>query len=145
VTAHPHSHAGQASGRDTAGHSHAHDPAHAHENASGAHTHVAPPEAQYLGPSNAGSVMLDIGGDIGALILETGPELLGAEIEISPVGQDGARTHIAIRERRGPGPTRYAGIYPSLREGDYTLWALDGSRAGTATVLGGQVARVDWS
>ncbi len=43
-------------------------------------------EQNQLGPSRDGSVMLDIGGDIGALVLHTSAEMLGVEIEISPTG-----------------------------------------------------------
>src|SRR5580704_14738876 len=44
------------------------------------------------GPSNAGSVVLDLGADIGALILDTPAELAGREIEISPASDGrGAR------------------------------------------------------
>ena len=46
-------------------------------------------EQSQLGPSTDGSVMIDIGGDVGALILHTGAELLLAEIDISRL--DGAR------------------------------------------------------
>lgn len=126
-------------------------------------------EQSQLGASNDGSVMLDIGGDIGALILHTGPELLLAEIELSRVdggpvpGPDHAhenghgeahqhdhgpsaapRTHVAVRERRGPAGTRYAAIYPGLRSGEYTVWGVDGAVADTVTITGGEVAQLDW-
>ena len=42
------------------------------------------------GPTGAGTVVLDVGGEIGALILHTPPELAGAEIEIGPCGVCGA-------------------------------------------------------
>ncbi len=113
--------------------------------------------------------MLDIGGDIGALVLMTGPDLLLAEIEISRVdGQpplaegyghshahthadgtmhshgDPTRTHVAVRERRGPTGVQYAAIYPGLWTGDYTLWGTDGEPRDTVTVIGGEVAQLDW-
>ena len=121
-------------------------------------------EESQLGPSDHGSVMLDIGGEIGALILLTPPSMLGDEIEISPVDvmDDGhshhehadhdhshaehshTRTHVAVRERRGPGGTQYAAIFFGLREGDYTLWSIDGEPAATVGIIGGQVAQLDW-
>lgn len=42
-------------------------------------------EQAQLGPSAEGSVMLDIGGDVGALVLHTGANLLLAEVEVSRV------------------------------------------------------------
>ena len=134
-------------------HSHDHDhDGHSHPHThSDAHTHspdgAAVAEQQYLGPSNEGSVMLDIGGDIGALVLITPPELLGAEIEVSRIDAEAGarREHVAIRERRSPGGTRFAGIYPSLRAGEYTVWGVDGQPADRVTVEGGRVAQLDWS
>jgi hypothetical protein len=101
-------------------------------------------EQAQLGPTERGSVVLDIGGDIGSLMILTSSELAGAEIEISPVGHDDARTHIAIRERNAPGGTRWAGIFPGLTAGQYTVWDLTGSAASTVEVIGGQVSQLDW-
>lgn len=102
-------------------------------------------EASQLGPSQDGSVLLDIGGDVGALILHTPADLLGAEIEISPDGDDARRRHVAVRERRGPGPTRYAAIYPALHAGAYTLWGLHGEPALKVDITGGAVTEIEWS
>lgn len=102
-------------------------------------------EESQLGPSNDGSVLLDIGGDIGALILHTPADLAGAEIEISPATDEAHRSHVAVRERRGHGPTRYAAIYPGLHAGAYTLWGPDGQPATQVTITGGQVTEVTWS
>ncbi len=135
-------------------------------------------EESQLGPSDDGTVVLDIGGDIGALIIYAPESMLRAEIEISPVDDEGAdvfqlgpgthshepgaghthergeghshshadprRTHVAVRERRGPTGIRYAAIYPGLREGEYTIWGLDGNPAETVRIIGGEVAQLDW-
>ena len=96
-----------------------------------------------LGPSGPGSVILEVGGDVGALVLETPPGLAGAEIEISPA-DGGARTHSAVRPRHTPAGTRHAAVYPALPAGDYIIWQLDGSPAGQVTVRGGQASRFSW-
>lgn len=88
--------------------------------------------------------VLDIGQDIGALVLYTGEALCGKEIEISPKENDGQRTHTAIWERKVNGRSIFAGIFPSLHAGDYTLWSLDGEAAVEVTIVGGQVSEVDW-
>ncbi len=88
--------------------------------------------------------VLNIGRGIGALVLYTGEGLCGKEIEISPKGNDRQRTHTAIWERKVNGRSIFAGIFPSLPAGDYTLWALDGEAAGEVTIAGGQVSQVDW-
>ncbi len=102
-------------------------------------------EGRY-GPTDRGSVVLDIGGDIGALILHTTAELLGAELEVSPAGVDfhAHRIHTAVRERRGGPQVQYGAIYAALPAGDYTVYGPDGRPADTVTVTGGEVATLDW-
>jgi hypothetical protein len=99
-----------------------------------------------FGPSSAGSVVLDLGAGIGALILDAPAELAGREIEISPAGGDvsARRTHSLVRERRaGAGPS-YAAVYPGLAAGDYTIWQDAVTPAATITVHSGQVTRYQW-
>ena len=95
------------------------------------------------GPCAPASVVLDIGGEIGALILQADAAHLGREIEISPVAPAGApeavRTHSMIRERRTTPPS-YDAVYPDLRAGEYTVWRGGDEAAGTVTVTGGQIS-----
>ena len=64
------------------------------------------------GPSGPGTVVMELGAGVGALILYTPAGLDGEEIEIS---RDGApRTHSRVRPRHLPGQTRYAAVYPGL-------------------------------
>jgi hypothetical protein len=98
------------------------------------------------GPSRAGSVVLDLGAGVGALILDTPAELSGREIEISPAA-DGAharRTHSLVRQRRTGAGTSYAAVYPGLAAGDYTVWRDALTPAGTVTIDGGRVTRYRW-
>jgi hypothetical protein len=95
------------------------------------------------GPSGPGSVILELGADIGALILEAPPGLAGREIEISlPAG--GPRTHSLVRERRTAAGSSYAAVYPGLPAGEYTIWRDDGTPAGQVTVHGGEASRFRW-
>jgi hypothetical protein len=97
-------------------------------------------------PSGAGTVVLDLGADIGALILDTAADLLGQEIEISLVGGDPAarRTHSMVRERKIASGTGYAAVYPDLPAGDYTVWRDTVTAAATVTIAGGRVTRCRW-
>jgi hypothetical protein len=98
------------------------------------------------GPTAPGTVMLDIGPGVGALILAVPAELNGAEIEISQHGSpDAVRTHSQVRERPSATGTVYAAVYPGLPEGQYTIWRDADTVAGTIEVTGGQVATFDWS
>jgi hypothetical protein len=92
----------------------------------------------------AGDAILDIGGDIGALILYTDQDLLGHEIEVSREGEDEGRTHTAIRARGGPDHPTYAGIYPALSQGTYRIWTAAPDVQTRVVIVGGQVSEVDW-
>ncbi len=90
------------------------------------------------------SVVLDIGDDVGALLLYTQPELRGHEIEISLKSSPEERTHVEILERQlESGDTVFAGAYYGLREGDYDIWTQDGKVALTVKVTGGKVTTAD--
>jgi hypothetical protein len=97
-------------------------------------------EEVQLPPSWDGSVVLDIGGDVGALMLRTPPVLNGLEIDLEPDDQSLARTHSAVRERRLVGGVSYAAVYPSLKAGAYTVLG-SGQRI---VIVGGRVTEVDY-
>jgi hypothetical protein len=95
------------------------------------------------GTSGPGSVILELGDGVGALILEAPPGLHGQEIEISP-DDGGPRTHSLVRERRTATKTLYAAVYPALAEGDYVVWRADGIPAGRVSIRGGRATRFRW-
>ena len=104
-------------------------------------------EESQLEPTEDGSVMVDIGADMGALVINTGQELAREEIEISPHDPGARRVHVAVRERRArTGAPRYAAVFPSLRAGDYTVWRHKGADEPitTVTITGGSVTEIDW-
>jgi hypothetical protein len=90
------------------------------------------------------SVVLDIGRDIGALIIYTVPELRGQEIEVSPLGSDTRRVHVEVLERRINGRPIFAAVFPGLRAGDYDIWNNSTNPSDRVTIVGGEVASVDW-
>lgn len=87
------------------------------------------------------SLVLDIGGHIGALVIHAGPELAEQEIEISPTTADpGAhREHNVVHARRGRDRTAYTAVFPSVAAGDYTVWRRDGAPHAVVTIRGGAV------
>ena len=97
------------------------------------------------GPSGPGTVILELGADVGALVLLTPAELDGREIEISrddaPAGR---RTHSQVRPRHLPAGTRYAAVYPDLAAGAYTIWADEHRPAGRVVITGGRVTNWSW-
>ena len=97
------------------------------------------------GPSGPGTVIMELGAAIGALILFTPADMDGEEIEISCDDEPGAkRTHAQVRARHMPGETRYAAVYPGLAAGRYTVWRDEHSPAAAVTVTGGQVGSCRW-
>ena len=97
------------------------------------------------GPSGPGSVVLELGADVGALVLLTPAELDGREIEISRAGDPRARrTHAQVRRRQMADATMYAAVYPDLLAGTYVIWADERNAAATAVITGGQVTACSW-
>jgi hypothetical protein len=97
------------------------------------------------GPSGPGTVVLNLGAGVGALVLYTPAGLDGAEIEISRGDDPGARrTHAQVRPRQLPGQSRYAAVYQDLAAGQYTIWRDQDSPAAAVTVAGGQVTSCHW-
>ncbi len=102
-----------------------------------------------------GPVLLDIGGDIGALVVETPAELGGLEVEIRPEGatadeREGRPTgrhhpHVAVVARRAGERVVHSLVFRDVRAGRYELYALpDGPVVLRAEVHGGQVTHSSW-
>jgi hypothetical protein len=111
---------------------HSHEHAHGHNEPG--HNHIA----------GEGPTVLDVGDDVGALVLYTSAEMVGAEIEISPDGNPRHRQHVAVHARHYPGGTAYAAVYYGLAAGNYELWAADGSVALMVSIEGGTITESLW-
>jgi hypothetical protein len=107
------------------------------------HTHTHH-DASYWSRPHTEPIVLDIGEDVGALILYTPAALHGREIEISLLDPDSPRTHTAILERQIGNRTLFAGVYPALQAGEYRLWGDDPSQPSQVTIVAGAVAEVVW-
>ena len=87
------------------------------------------------------NAVLDIGEDIGALVIYTAQEMLGKEIEVSPKSNQALRIHTAVLERKVNGHTFFAALFLELLEGDYITLTTPSSEI---TIIGGQVAELHW-
>jgi hypothetical protein len=97
------------------------------------------------GPSGSGSVVLELGPGVGALVLHTPREFGGREIEVSPLGGTAVqRTHSLVRPRTTGRSTQYAAVYPQLAAGTYTVWDDAVTPVATVTIHGGQVTAAWW-
>ena len=109
-----------------------------------------------------GSVLLDIGGDVGAVIVTMPPEMEGVEVEIRPFGSPalpgrehghgpgdghghGRCPHVAVVLRptaQGPVPSL---VFPELVEGGYELYLKESHHLELVVdVTGGEVSTAQW-
>ena len=115
-----------------------------------------------------GPVLLDIGGDIGAIVLRLPPSLHGAEIEIHAVGAASGHDHghghgpqdhhhdqghadhthhhphVAVVERPLADGTVFTAVFPAVTAGTYDLREAGGAGTLRVEVTGGSVTEADW-
>ncbi len=87
------------------------------------HTHV---RAHNHGPGHhhgapGAGVVLDIGGDVGAVIVYLGDQPVGAELDIAPVGEPARRFHTGVHDRDVDGVVTRVAVFPEVRTGRYEL------------------------
>ena len=87
--------------------------------------------------------VLDIGGDIGALLVYLGASTPSGELDIQPLGRPEARFHTGVHRRHLHGGDAYTALYPEVTQGTYEI--LDDSlrRLGVVDVEGGAVTELD--
>ncbi len=98
------------------------------------HSHRSHPE----------QIVLEIGGDLGALVVYADAAAHGAEIEISPTGADADRSHKEVLHRPVAGRPTYAAVFDRIAAGSYTLWMHDAAVARDVSVAGGGITELDW-
>ncbi|GAB3652557.1 hypothetical protein GCM10027596_01840 [Nocardioides korecus] len=110
-----------------------------------------------------GAVLLDIGGDVGALVVTTPVEMVGVEVEIRPVGatmhvvhdhghdhdhahdHGGHHPHVAVVARPVGGTLVPSLVFPELVEGGYELYVKETDDVElTVRVTGGEVTTAAW-
>ncbi|GLY98022.1 phospholipase [Actinoplanes sp. NBRC 103695] len=104
----------------------------------GAHHHHT------LAPSGQGTVVLNIGADIGAMVIHTPGSLHGHEIEVSPVADPGSRTHAAVRARYVRGGVLWSVVIDGLAAGRYAIWQDPVTVLAEVDVTGGAVTEYEW-
>jgi hypothetical protein len=118
-----------------------HDHTHSHD-----HPHDHPAE-QLPESSGAGSVVVDIGGNVGAAVVTTPARLSGREIEIRKVGDEWAGVHVAVIPRHVESGTIHAALFPGLVSGGYQVRERFGPDDGPVLdieTIGGEVRRFAW-
>jgi hypothetical protein len=87
--------------------------------------------------------VLDIGGDTGALVIYADELMVESEIEICPSGDLSKREHNVVRARRTPVGFVYAAVFPSLKQGEYSVLTRDLLPSHGVSVMGGSVSEID--
>lgn len=88
--------------------------------------------------------VLDIGEDVGALIIYCRPELRRIQIDISPRERVWQRIHTDVLERRANNRPVFAALFLSLAVGTYVIWGNSQEPIGEVTITSGQVAEINW-
>jgi hypothetical protein len=114
---------GESSAADSHGHSHG-------------HSHGWP--AVHGGPP-----VLDIGGDVGAMVATMAPTTVGLEVHLRSEHDSPVSVHTGVWERRLGDRTVTAAVFCELVEGTY--WVLDGTGTPVRRVeiTGGELTTVD--
>ena len=97
-----------------------------------------------MAPSGQGTVVLNIGAGVGALIVHTPGSLHGHEIEVSPVGDHSIRTHAAVRARYVRGGVLWSMVLDDLTQGRYVVWKDPVTPLAEVEITGGAVTEFDW-
>jgi hypothetical protein len=109
-------------------------------------THRAPPSSASVHPEDpaeeCASVLVEVGGDKGALVLYLDDGFRHQEVEISRVGS-AHRVHTGVLERRTAAGAVLAGVFGSLVAGSYVVWRDSTTPAATVAVTGGRVT--EWT
>jgi hypothetical protein len=121
---------------------------------SGSHVHTharvrVPASERAQVPEPHSSPVLDIGGEVGALVVYLAARPPSGELEACPVDRPGARFHTGVHQRSGgfgpPGSVAMAwtAVFPEVVEGPYHLLDPDGSPMVRVSVAGGAVHQLD--
>jgi len=94
------------------------------------------------GSGGLDGLLLDIGGEGGALIVYVDPALAGREIEVRPAdAAEARRTHTVVHEHRSG---VFAAVFVELVRGRYDLLHPDDDRHwGDVGIDGGRIAELD--
>jgi hypothetical protein len=110
-------------------------------------THTHPHPGEDNSHAGQGAVLLDIGENVGALVLRTPRSLKGVEIEARPVGHThGQLEHVAVLARPLPdGGHVHSAVFAGLPAGTYELYVRPrGPVRLIVSVTGGEVADAVW-
>jgi hypothetical protein len=86
---------------------------------------------------------MDIGGDIGGLIVRLDDSLEGTELPIEFADDPERDIHTGVWRRELGGETVVVAVYPELREGSYQIHSGKSHAGAHLQITGGRVAELD--
>ena len=87
--------------------------------------------------------MLDIGGDIGALVARMDAARAGTELYLRPEHDPATTVHTGVWRRVEVGVALTVAVFPELRAGTYRVLDDNGVTEHAVEVRGGEVAMID--
>jgi hypothetical protein len=95
-------------------------------------------------PARADALVLNIGEDIGALVVYTAASCEGWVLDLTPAGAPRTHEiHNVVRLRTTPsGETVFAAVFPEVHQGRYSLWGDAPVPLAQVNVSGGEVCTV---
>lgn len=114
------------------GHGHSHGGEHHHQ-----HHHRVEQWRPHMPPGP--NPVLDIGGDIGALVVYLTRLTASGELDIQPHGDPAGRFHTGVHRRDGV----WVAVFPEVVEGRYELLDDHGHTRAQVVVTGGEVRELD--
>ena len=93
--------------------------------------------------AHGGAAVLDIGGDVGALVVLLDPDTEGIELHLRAAGETGSSIHTGVWERHQGGDHVTAALFHELTAGTWFVLDGGGDDVTAVTVTGGALATVD--
>ena len=93
--------------------------------------------------AHGGAAVLDIGGDVGALVVLLDPGTEGTELHLRAAGEIGSTIHTGVWERHQGGGHVTAALFHELTAGTWFVLDTHGDDVTAVTVTGGALATVD--
>jgi len=92
---------------------------------------------------HGGTAVLDIGGDVGAMVALLDRAAEGTELFLRPLDEPTTTVHTGVWTRHQNGDHVTAALFCELRAGSYWVLALDGSPETQVDIVGGELTELD--
>ncbi len=92
---------------------------------------------------HGGTAVLDIGGDVGAMVALLDGDAEGTELFLRPLAEPTTTVHTGVWTRHQNGDHVTAALFCALRAGCYSVLTPDGSTQTEVEIRGGELTELD--